>query len=474
MQLSPRSFIMKPLIAVVGATGTGKSKLAVDLASRFNGEIINGDAMQMYCGLPIITNQIPVEERNGIPHHLISCVKLEEQPWWVGRFKTECLRLIEEIHGRGKLPILVGGTHYYTQPVLFKHQLVGEDPSAAEGEEGDNDDSASSAKWPILDSPTDVVLQKLREVDPVMADRWHPNEPRKIRRSLEIYFQTGRPASEVYAEQQRLKQGQLRFPTLIFWVHSEKETLHDRLEKRVDAMIEHGLMEEARCMSDYVQEKKTQGVPVDLTRGVWVSIGYKELAPYFEALYSGSLNEPELESLKRSCVESVKSATRQYAQAQIKFIRTKLWKALADAGSTDRLYLLDSTDVESWTQKITDPSELVVRTLLDDGPAPDPKSLSELARRILGAIKTEPQSELTFMTKCFTCDTCRKTMMGEEQWQIHIKGNVHKRALRRAAKMAARDDYLRRQQETPKDIQEGDRLSTAEPDTQLSSSLQNP
>ncbi|PWY83046.1 tRNA isopentenyltransferase [Aspergillus heteromorphus CBS 117.55] len=450
MPILPRSFVMKPLIAVVGSTGTGKSKLAVDLASRFNGEIINGDAMQMYCGLPIITNQIPVEERNGIPHHLISCVKLEEQPWWVGRFKNECLRLIDEIHGRGKLPILVGGTHYYTQPVLFKNQLVGDDPTAAEGD-GDRDDSESSAKWPILDAPTDVLLQKLREVDPVMADRWHPNEPRKIRRSLEIYFQTGRPASEVYAEQQRLKQGQLRFPTTVFWVHSEKQTLNDRLEKRVDAMVEQGLMGEAKRMSDYVQEKKAQGVPVDQTRGVWVSIGYKELAPYFEALSSGSLSETGLESLKRSCVESVKSATRQYANAQIKFIRTKLCKALVDAGATDRLYLLDSTDVESWTQSITEPSELIVRALLDDTPAPDPKSLSELAHTVLGAIETEPQSESTFMTKCFTCDICHKTMQGEDQWQIHIKGGVHKRTLRRAAKLAARDEYLRRQQEAPKE-----------------------
>lgn len=97
----------------------------MDLASRFNGEIINGDAMQMYRGLPIITNQIPVEERNGVPHHLISCVELDEQPWFVGRFRSESLRLIDDIHARGKTPVLVGGTHYYTQAVLFKDQLLG-------------------------------------------------------------------------------------------------------------------------------------------------------------------------------------------------------------------------------------------------------------------------------------------------------------------------------------------------------------
>ena len=454
----------------------------MDLASRFNGEIINGDAMQMYRGLPIITNQIPVEERNGVPHHLISCVELEEQPWWVGRFRNESLRLIEEIHARGKVPVLVGGTHYYTQAVLFKDQLVGEDnaPGDVEDEAADrmaeDNDPKSSTKWPILDAPTEVVLQKLREVDPVMANRWHPNEARKIRRSLEIYFQTGRPASEVYAEQQRTKQaamardaslagaGQLRFPTMVFWVHSEKETLTNRLDKRVDRMIEQGLMAEARHMSDYLRERKAQGISVDQTRGVWVSIGYKELAPYFEALYTGSVDEAGLETLRRSGVESIKTATRQYAVSQIKWIRNKLWKALADAGSTNRLYLLDSTNVDAWEQSITEPSERLVRALLNDEPTPDPKSLSELAKTVLSAKEARPQKDSASIAKCRTCDVCRKTMTGEEQWQIHVNGHAHRRALKSAAKRAARDDFLRRQQEKLKDIQEEDRGCAVEAD----------
>ncbi|PYI10874.1 tRNA isopentenyltransferase, partial [Aspergillus sclerotiicarbonarius CBS 121057] len=476
-----RPSVMNPLIAVVGATGTGKSKLAVDLASRFNGEIINGDAMQMYRGLPIITNQIPVEERNGIPHHLISCVQLDEQPWWVGKFRNESLRLIEDIHARGKVPILVGGTHYYTQAVLFKDQLIGDNASGeVEDEAGDrmaeDGDPTSSTKWPILDAPTEVVLQKLREVDPIMADRWHPNEARKIRRSLEIYFQTGRPASEVYAEQQRTKQeamtrdaslagaGQLRFPTMVFWVHSERETLTNRLDKRVDGMIEQGLMAEARHMSDYLRERKAQGVSVDQTRGVWVSIGYKELAPYFEALYTGTVDEAGLENLRRSGVESIKAATRQYAVSQIKWIRNKLWKALADAGSTNRLYLLDSTNVDAWEQSIIEPSERLVRALLDGEPTPDPKSLSELATTVLSAKEAQPQKESASIAKCRTCDICRKTMTGEEQWQIHINGHAHRRALKSAAKRAARDDFLRRRQEKLKEVQEGDHGSAADGD----------
>ncbi|KAL2855524.1 IPP transferase-domain-containing protein [Aspergillus pseudoustus] len=452
---------MRTLVAVVGATGTGKSKLAVDLASRFNGEIINGDAMQMYRGLPIITNQIPVEERNGIPHHLISCIDLEKEPWRINMFRNECLSLIDDIHARGKLPVLVGGTHYYTQSVLFQDQLV-EKESVSSDDESELcpvEDVDSAVKWPILDAEPEVVMKKLREVDPAMADRWHPKDTRKIRRSLEIFFQTGKPASQVYAEQRQLKQvsrenhgfapgpGQLRCNTVIFWVHSKKPTLNERLNQRVDVMVEQGLMSEARSMLDYIRKKKAQGVTVDQSRGVWVSIGFKELAPYFEAVDNGSLDNQSLEAVRQECIERVKTATRQYGGSQVKWIRNKLWTALADAGMANRLYLLDSTDVEKWTEKITEPSERLVQGLLRDEPLPDPKSLSELARTTLEAKEAEPAPVDQSTAKCITCNVCHRTLTNEREWKIHIHGGAHKRAVKSQAKRAARDAYLRQRGE---------------------------
>ncbi|KAI5304875.1 hypothetical protein KEM55_009234, partial [Ascosphaera atra] len=287
---------MEPLIAVVGSTGTGKSQLAVDLASRFNGEVINADAMQTYRGLPITTNQITREEMNGVPHHLIALNSLEQEPWQVGVFRRECLKVIKEIRSRGKTPVLVGGTHYYAQAVLFNEPLV--DTRSSEDitnhpQEGQRPSNQSEQeKFAILDETPSKILAKLREIDPTMAERWHPNEDRKIRRSLEIYLQTGRPASAIYEEQEEQRRlrdqesnvGKLRFPTVIFWVHSEAEVLKKRLDKRVDSMERSGLIAEAREMFTYLQEKKRQGIEVDRTRGVWVSIGFKELEPYFEAM----------------------------------------------------------------------------------------------------------------------------------------------------------------------------------------------
>jgi tRNA dimethylallyltransferase len=426
----------------------------VDLASRFNGEIINGDAMQMYRGLPIITNQIPVEERNDIPHHLLSCVDLEAEAWRIGRFKKEALRLIDDIRSRGKLPILVGGTHYYTQAVLFKDQLVGEGSDDEDGAEHSREPPSTSEKWPILDSSPEVLMEKLREVDPVMAERWHPRDARKIRRSLEIYFQTGRRASEIYAEQKLLKnetvmkdEGLLRFEnTLIFWVHAEKEILNARLDARVDGMIEQGLMAEARTMSDYLQQKHSQGIEVDQTRGVWVSIGFKELAPYFAAVQEANLSEEQLEELKKRCIESIRTATRQYGSSQVKWIRNKLWRALSDADMTRRLYLMDSSSVKDWDECIAKPSEEILQSMLEEKPTPDPKSLSKLANTVLSAKEEQARAQPGSDMQCFTCDMCNKTMTGEEQWKIHLNGHPHKRAAKSAARKAERDAYFRKRE----------------------------
>lgn len=419
--------------------------------------------MQMYRGLPIITNQIPVEERNGIPHHLISCINLEDDPWRISTFQRECLRLIDDIHARGKLPVLVGGTHYYTQSVLFQNQLVTKESSSSdeEGISSTTEEVDSAVKWPILDAEPQLVSEKLREVDPIMADRWHPKDTRRIRRSLEIYFQTGKPASQVYAEQRQSKQaaaqsdvpapgpGQLRFDTMIFWLHSEKSTLNERLYRRVSAMVDQGLLSEAGHMSNYLREKESQGVAVDPTRGVWISIGFKELAPYFEALRDGSKTENEIQIIRQSCMKSVQVATRQYAQSQIKWIRNKLWDGLAEAGMLNRLYLLDSTNVEHWMECITEPSERLVEALLKKEPLPDPKSLSKLAKTTLEAREAKPRSS-DQNTKCITCDICRKTMANEESWQKHLHGSAHRRALKSQAKRRDRDEYLREREESLK------------------------
>ncbi|EEA18883.1 hypothetical protein EYB25_008973 [Talaromyces marneffei] len=450
---------MQPLITVVGATGTGKSKLAVDIAKQFNGEVINGDAMQLYRGLPIITNKIPMHEREGVPHHLIDFIGLEEESWRIGQFRKECLRVIQDIHSRGKIPVLVGGTSYYVQAVLFNDALVGEgvEDVLSNNSGRQVNKERTSEEWAILDAPVETMMEKLREVDPIMANRWHINEGRKIRRSLEIYLETGRPASEIYEEQMRQRQaaidnkegittGQLRFPTLVFWVHAEREKLYGRLESRVDTMAEQGLIAEAHSLSEYALEQEAQGNPIDVSRGIWVSIGYKEMEPYFTALRAGNLNEKELETLKESCLESVKTSTRQYSTRQVQWIRKKLWTALADIGATNQLFVLDTTDPGAWDSCVAAPMERIAQAFLCNETLPEPKSLSQWAEETL----TEREHNYTKVTvppaqtlKQMTCEICNKTMMGQEQWDIHMRASSHRRALKAAAKKARNMEWLR-------------------------------
>jgi tRNA dimethylallyltransferase len=215
------NMLRRPLIAIVGCTGTGKncnminsclayitilyncpgkSRLAVDLAKRFHGEIINADAMQCYRGLDIATCKVTAAEMQGVPHHLMSFLPATRQ-YIVKEFVRDARAAIDEIHARGRVPIVVGGTHYYVQSLLFKNTLV--DVDARDGRYSDEDDKndlkrkreavvdamddTSRAEWKALDAMSmKELFDRLQQVDPLMAEKWHPNDGRKIKRSLQV------------------------------------------------------------------------------------------------------------------------------------------------------------------------------------------------------------------------------------------------------------------------------------------------
>ncbi|KAK5167823.1 tRNA dimethylallyltransferase, mitochondrial [Saxophila tyrrhenica] len=447
-----------PLIAVIGATGTGKSQLAVELAKRYNGEIINGDAMQLYAGLPIITNKITAEEQQGIPHNLLGCIGLHEQTWVVGTFVKKALGVMEDIRSRGKLPILVGGTHYYTQSLLFRDRLA-EKEGGSESKEFVPD---TKQQWPILDEPTEVLLDELRRIDPVMADRWHPNDRRKIQRSLEIYLQTGKKASDVYAEQRQLKAGQnvvldgdghagaaetsMRFPALIFWVHAQNDSLRDRLDGRVSKMMADGLLGEVRELSAFAEGHAADGVDIDETRGIWVSIGYKEFKAYTTALQNGSASDQELRKLKAEAIERTQIATRQYAKRQLRWIRIKLVNALASENASNSLYLLDGSDISHFDPDVVGPALELTRIFLNgSNPMPDPASMSSTAKDLLTPSRDYDLAATPEKWTRQHCELCGVTCITEEQWGMHVKSKAH-RKLKAKAKKA--DETEARQKDT--------------------------
>lgn len=386
--------------------------------------------MQMYRGLPIITNKIPLAERRGVPHHLLNHIPLDRETWVVEDFRRAATSLIEDIRARGKLPVVVGGTHYYVNALLFEDRLVGK------AEDG-------SVEFPILEEPTEVVLAKLREVDPVMAERWHPNDRRKIRRSLEIYLRTGQRASEIYAEQRQKGSGAGEvaaesdisgpWETLLFWVYTEPEVLKARLDSRVDKMLDAGLMDEVRDLHAYLKAQRAAGVDVDMTRGIWQSIGFKEFQKYLEAAEaSPPPPEKQLAALKSEAVEAVQAATRQYGKYQTRWIRRKILPLLAEEHprAADHLFLLDSTDIPSWSRSVADPAADVTASFLAGRELPEPGSLSGVAKGVL----QDTESEEVPCRK--VCDTCGVTAVYESKWQEHLRSHRHRRRVSKRKKMS--------------------------------------
>ena len=436
------------------------------LAKRFNGEIINSDALQMYEGLPIATNKPSLLERKAVPHHLLGCIPLREEPWVVSKFVHEANRIIEDVQARGRLPILVGGTHYYTQSLLFRESVLGEPGVPISCEEQEK-------KWPILGASTEDMLEELRMVDPRMACKLHPRDRRKIRRSLEIWLQTGKRASEIYETQQVEKsktiqqdfepwkplatsdlgielssslennpldiQDVFRFDTLFLWVHADSETLKIRLNSRVDRMMDDGLLKEVASMKALHLEQIAHGGLVDITKGIWIAIGYKEFEEYTVAL-ERETHAVDLDKIKADAVEQLKAATRQYAKRQVRWIRLKLLHELRSIGLQGNLFLLDGSDLSKWPIDVEEKACDLAKAFLAKQKLPAPSTMSEAASAKLAEDVTRKSVVHTRI-----CGTCDATLMTEIDWSQHLRSRKHRKLSKRSQQGSNRHFHDRQQ-----------------------------
>lgn len=236
--INPAMPIRKSIVAVIGTTGAGKSRLAVDIARTFGGEVINSDAMQVYRGLDIITNKIPHAARHGVPHHLLGC-KAPDEEYFVGHWVSDTVRLvsplyvrpkvshvshqIEDMHSRDVLPVIVGGTAYWIQHLLFPNRLLA-DPTkeiktetieyspvvqqalaSLSGEQRQLFDTLPLGKTRTEATPSDDYSLQLHtllsSVDPEMASRWHWRDCRRVLRNLQVIKETGQRPSEIVRSQ---------------------------------------------------------------------------------------------------------------------------------------------------------------------------------------------------------------------------------------------------------------------------------
>ena len=280
-----------PVIAVVGPTASGKTGLAVALAKHFDGEIVSFDSMQLYKGMDVATAKPTIEEMQGIPHHLINCVDNTEA-FSVARYKDAANAAIDDIISRNKRVILVGGTGLYLDALISNITFL-DDP---EGEKK-RLEIRRELEDELKENGPEATYEKLTEIDPKTAGLLQPGNTRKVIRALEVFYSTGKTISY---QVEHSKDEESRFaPFYIGLTAKNRQNLYDRINERVDAMLENGLLSEAE---EYVKN--------GLGSTARQAIGIKELVPYFEGN----------ESLE-VCVERIKQETRRYAKRQMTWFK---------------------------------------------------------------------------------------------------------------------------------------------------------
>lgn len=279
----------KPLVAVVvGPTASGKTSLAIELAKIFDGEIVSADSMQIYKDMDIATAKPTAEETEGIPHHLISIIGADEL-FSVNEFKKCATDAIDTILLKNKLPIVAGGTGLYIDTLVNNTEFL----------DYEKNDIREFLEKRAEKEGVGTLYEELRAIDPAAAEKLHENDAKRIIRALEVYESTGMTISE-QCRLSHLNESKYRFCIIGINAHN-RQLLYDRINLRVDMMLEAGLIEEAKqFFSSSVSSTAKQ------------AIGYKELRPYLDGLCS--LDE---------AVEKLKMETRRYAKRQLTWFRKR-------------------------------------------------------------------------------------------------------------------------------------------------------
>lgn len=265
------------IIVIVGPTGVGKTKLSIELAKIYNGEVINADSTQVYKDLNIATAKVTEEEKEGVIHHLIDIKNIDED-YTVYDYQKDCRKKIEEILSKNKTPIIVGGTGLYINAVLYDYKF----------EQEKNDSSYEEFN-------NDELYQQLISIDP--NTNIHKNNRKRIIRALNYYQNNNKPMSE------KETTNNLLYDAFIVGLTTDREKLYDRINKRVDIMIENGLEKEA---------KKIYNTGIR-SKAVMTPIGYKELFAYFDSIIS-----------REEAIELIKKRSRNYAKRQYTWFNNKL------------------------------------------------------------------------------------------------------------------------------------------------------
>ena len=278
----------KPLVILTGPTAVGKTALSIKLASEIGGEIISADSMQVYRQMDIGSAKIKPEEMGGIPHHLIDILEPEEE-FNVCLFEKLALEAMEQIYERGHIPVVVGGTGFYIQALLYQIDFT----------EEETDTAYRDKLWQLGEEKGNHYLHELlRKVDPESAEEIHENNRKRVIRALEFYENCGKPISTHNKEQ---RQKTSAYNSCYFVLTDDRKKLYERIESRVDQMLSNGLVDEVRTL----KERGCNASMVSMQ-----GLGYKEILEYLDGRCS-----------LLEAVEKIKKETRHFAKRQLTWFR---------------------------------------------------------------------------------------------------------------------------------------------------------
>lgn len=279
---------MRPLIIITGPTAVGKTALSVRLAKAIGGEIISADSMQVYRHMDIGSAKIKKEEMDGVPHYLIDVLDPEEE-FNVTVFQEMAKEAVEEIYSHGHIPIVAGGTGFYIQALLYDIDFT---------ENGEDTSIRMELEKLGQERGAEFLHNLLRDIDPDSADEIHENNMKRVIRAIEYYRQTGERISE---HNKRERQKKSPYDFLYYVVNTDRTRLYERIDRRVDLMLEQGLVEE-------VMHLKDMGLTRDMVS--MQGLGYKEILDYLQGIYT---LEEAIYILKRD--------TRHFAKRQITWFK---------------------------------------------------------------------------------------------------------------------------------------------------------
>ncbi|KAJ4724791.1 tRNA isopentenyltransferase 2 [Melia azedarach] len=431
----------KPKVVVImGPTGSGKSKLAIDLASHFPVEIINADSMQVYKGLDVLSNKVPLQEQKGVPHHLLGTVGPNVE-FTAKEFRDSAIPLISEILSRNHVPVVVGGSNFYIQALvsrfLYDDSVEDMDESCCSGLSGYEQ---ADLQPDLTGDHSNYSYELLKDLDPVAANRIHPNNDRKINQYLSLYARTGVLPSKLYQGKAAENWGWVdncRFNCCFIAVDAATSVLDRYVEQRVDCMMDAGLLDEVYDIYN---------VNADYTRGLRQAIGVREFEDFLHASLSeadsaylnlihkdvetfkvsmrsilkSSVNN-QLKTLLDEAIDRVKLNTRRlvrYQKRRLNRLQTLFGWDIHHVDSTESISCKSD---ELWAIQVVGPALKIIRAFLteDERLAPNLEANGASVNLIERDLWTQ-----------YICKACGdKVLRGTHEWEQHKQGRRHRKRI---------------------------------------------